>query len=130
MKALTGTSGSWIAITRREIWQPVHWMCRSRANQLAAAERGLIAQRLALEESRRTLKLLLGRYPARVVSGRNGLPALTNGVAAGLPSELALRRPHVVSAAGNLRASAERADAARRACCNADNVRTQSVVLD
>lgn len=83
-------------------------------NQLASTERGLISQRLALEEARRSLELLLGRYPAAAVSGRGELPVLTNDVPAGLPSDLLMRRPDLLSAAADLRASAERADAARK----------------
>jgi multidrug efflux system outer membrane protein len=83
-------------------------------NQLASTERGLISQRLALEEARRSLELLLGRYPAASVNGRQELPLLTNAVPAGLPSDLLMRRPDLISAAAALRASAERADAARK----------------
>jgi multidrug efflux system outer membrane protein len=72
-------------------------------NQLASTERGLISQRLALEEARRSLELLLGRYPAASVNGRQELP-----------SDLLMRRPDLISAAAALRASAERADAARK----------------
>jgi outer membrane protein TolC len=39
---------------------------------------------------------------------------LTNDVPAGLPSDLLMRRPDLLSAAADLRASAERADAARK----------------
>ena len=83
-------------------------------NQLASTERGLIAQRLVLEESRRSLEILLGRYPAGAVTGRHDLPMPTNAVPAGVPSELLMRRPDLVSAAADLQGSAERAHAARK----------------
>ncbi len=83
-------------------------------NQLASTERGLISQRLGLEEARRSLELLLGRYPTAAVSGRSELPLLTNAVPAGMPSDLLMRRPDLLSAAADLQASAERADAARK----------------
>lgn len=84
-------------------------------NQLASTERGLISVRLGQDEARRSLELLLGRYPAASVSGRRDLPVLTNSVPAGLPSALLLRRPDLISSAADLHASAERADAARKA---------------
>ena len=83
-------------------------------NQLASTERGLISVRLGLDEARRSLELLLGRYPSAEVSGRNDLPRLTNDVPAGLPSDLLMRRPDLISSAADLRASAERVDAARK----------------
>ncbi len=84
-------------------------------NQVAAAERSLISRRLARNEARRTLELLLGTYPAAAVASGAQLPELESAVPAGLPSALLMRRPDLVAAAADLRASAERADAARKA---------------
>lgn len=83
-------------------------------NNVAQAERSLISRRLLLNEAERALEVLLGRYPSAAVEGRESLPALAAEVPAGLPSDLLMRRPDLVAAAADLRASAHRADAARK----------------
>ncbi len=83
-------------------------------NNIASAERSVISRQLALDEAKRTLEILLGRYPAAEVEARDDLPSLSQQVPAGLPSELLLRRPDLTTAANDLLASAERADAARK----------------
>ena len=85
----------------------------SRNNQ-ASAERDVVARQLGRDEARRSLETLLGRYPAAQLEGRDELPDLPPEVPAGLPSELLLRRPDLIAAAADLRASAKRADAARK----------------
>ncbi len=83
-------------------------------NNIASAERAVISRQLALDEAKRTLELLLGRYPAAEVEARGQLPDLVKSVPAGLPSELLLRRPDLAAAAKDLLASAERAAASRK----------------
>ena len=83
-------------------------------NNIASAERSVISRQLALDEAKRTLEILLGRYPAAEMEARDDLPSLIQQVPAGLPSELLLRRPDLSAAANDLLASAERADAARK----------------
>ena len=83
-------------------------------NNIASAERELIDRELSREEAKRSLEVLLGRYPAAALEGRDQLPELPIDVPVGLPSDLLLRRPDLVAAAADLRASAKRADAARK----------------
>ncbi|MEM9016404.1 MAG: efflux transporter outer membrane subunit, partial [Verrucomicrobiota bacterium] len=79
---------------------------------VAAAERALIRSRLNRDEAARTLEVLLGRYPSAEVEGRASLPSMPTAIPTGLPSELLSRRPDLVAAEAELRASARRADAA------------------
>ena len=104
-------------------------------NNVASAQRALVARRLARDEASRSLEVLLGRYPKAnvrstsrvwqlyfgIIEGKDGqlrfageLPALPAQIPAGLPSDLLWRRPDLVAAAADLSASAGRARAARK----------------
>ena len=70
----------------------------------------------AIEETRRALEVLLGRYPANELEIAAHLPALPGETPAGLPSELLERRPDIVAADRDVAAafhSTESAKAAR-----------------
>ena len=49
------------------------------------AQRYKIARELGRDEAKRSLEVLLGRYPAAAIEGRKELPTLTRDVPAGLP---------------------------------------------
>ncbi len=83
-------------------------------NQVASAERSLLARELGRDEAMRALELLMGRYPASSIEARDTLPALIADVPAGLPSDLLMRRPDLAAAAADVRASAARASAASK----------------
>ena len=83
-------------------------------NQIASAERQLLSRQLSRDEARRTLELILGRYPAAQLAERDELPQLSVPVPAGLPSGLLLRRPDLLSSAKSLQSSAHRAKAAEK----------------
>ncbi len=79
----------------------------SRAN-VASAENEVAVQHARRDEAVRTLEILAGRYPAGELVPTADLPALTQGVPSGLPSELLDRRPDVVAAYMRLAAADER----------------------
>ncbi|MCS1408067.1 MAG: Outer membrane protein OprM [Verrucomicrobia subdivision 3 bacterium] len=83
-------------------------------NNVASAKRSVISRQLALDEAKRALEILLGRYPATAIEARDELPRLAESVPSGLPSELLMRRPDLAAAANDLLASAERATASRK----------------
>lgn len=83
-------------------------------NNVASAERGLRDRQLSKDEAARSLEVLLGRYPSAGIEASVELPVIPDKVPAGLPSELLMRRPDLVSAAAALRSSAARADASRK----------------
>ncbi len=83
-------------------------------NNVASAERSVIARQLSLDDATRVLEVLLGRYPSTELAARDQLPQLNNQVPTGLPSELLMRRPDLVAAANDLLASAERAQIAKK----------------
>ncbi len=83
-------------------------------NNVASAERTLINRQLAENEARRTLEILLGRYPGTLIEGGMELPPLLDEVPAGLPSGLLIRRPDIAVAAARLESATQRRLAARK----------------
>ena len=78
-----------------------------RANLASSAS--TLEQRIRGRESAvRNLEVLLGRYPAGELAVRTEWPEIGTNVPAGLPTELLLRRPDVLSAERSLAATQQR----------------------
>ena len=97
-------------------------------NNVASAERNVISRQLAYDEAKRTLEVLLGRYPGTALEGREILPEMPDEIPTGLPSELLMRRPDLVAASNDLLASAERAVASRKGLLPAINLTARGSV--
>ena len=82
---------------------------------VATAKADLSARSGTLESSRRQIELLVGRYPSAKLSGRMTLPEAPSAPPAGLPSELLLRRPDILSAERRYAASIKRVKEAKLA---------------
>ncbi|MFV1995089.1 MAG: TolC family protein, partial [Verrucomicrobiales bacterium] len=85
----------------------------ARAN-VAGAKAQVSARRRERDQARKTLEVLLGRYPAGSLASPNELPALTSAIPSGLPSELLNRRPDLVAAEFRLESSLKRSLASRK----------------
>lgn len=83
-------------------------------NNVASANRALISSRLSRDNAARNLEVLLGRYPAAEIRAASELPDLPRAIPAGLPADLLERRPDLAEARSFIKASALRADAARK----------------
>jgi NodT family efflux transporter outer membrane factor (OMF) lipoprotein len=70
---------------------------------------------LSIEQSRRALEMLLGRYPAGDIELASELPALPPRPVAGVPSELLERRPDVIAAQARVAAAFDRVGEAQAA---------------
>lgn len=82
-------------------------------NQLASAEAALELHREQEARALRRLELLLGRAPRGTEPGSAHLPRIAGPIPAGLPADLAWRRPDLVAAARRLEALDWRLSAAR-----------------
>ncbi|MDQ8185039.1 efflux transporter outer membrane subunit [Pelagicoccus sp. SDUM812002] len=78
-----------------------------RAN-LASSQSSLEGRRRSRQDAITNLETLLGRYPKSELDIVSTFPDLNNTIPAGLPSELLLRRPDVVSAERSLAAAEQR----------------------
>lgn len=85
-----------------------------RAN-VAGARSSYEAAERSRQDALRTLELLLGRYPAAEIETAATWPDIDTSVPAGLPSELLLRRPDVLSAERSLAAAQQRKYEAKKA---------------
>ncbi len=85
----------------------------ARAN-VAGAEGRWEARKILLDETVRTLEVLLGRYPSFSLALANKLPVINRDVPPGLPSELLARRPDLKAAALRFGATDERVKQARK----------------
>lgn len=85
----------------------------ARAN-VAGAEGRWEARKVLLDETVRTLEVLLGRYPSFSLELADKLPVINRDVPPGLPSELLERRPDVRAAELRFVATDERVKQARK----------------
>ena len=83
---------------------------------LASSEEAVRQAEAANKQARRSLELLLGRYPGAELEGRTDLPPLPPPIPVGLPSGLLERRPDLMAAEATVAAAfylTEQAEAAK-----------------
>ncbi len=84
-------------------------------SNVATAEATLQQRQERLDNVRRQLELLLGRYPAAAIAVGEELPQVPDSVPAGLPADLVARRPDLIAAERQLAAADARLAQARAA---------------
>lgn len=73
----------------------------------ASAEADLANRKRALDSAKRSLEILLGRYPAATLEANKQLPSLPESIPAGIPADLIERRPDLIAAERQLAAADE-----------------------
>lgn len=85
----------------------------TRAN-VESARSNLAVRKRQRDAAKRSLETILGRYPSAEMEVSHALPVIRHAVPTGLPSELLLRRPDILTAERQLAAATERLKASRR----------------
>ena len=87
-----------------------------RLTRAQAASSRVVAQqrKTALNNSKRTLEILLGRYPSAKQSSNHSLPEITSAIPSGLSSALVARRPDLYAAERRLAATLAHSQVANR----------------
>lgn len=83
-------------------------------NNVYNEERVLRSRRLALDDAKRSLEIILGRYPNAALTAPSSLPQIRKDVPSGIPADLIYRRPDLVQAQQQLFASFHRSKAAKK----------------
>lgn len=82
--------------------------------QTASAEADLSARRATLDQTIRSLEVILGRYPSASLTATATRPTLPEKIPTGLPSELLQRRPDLIAAERQLAAAEQELGADRK----------------
>jgi len=86
----------------------------SRAD-VARANSSILVEQRQIDSARRSMEILLGRYPKGEIEALSSLPRMGRRIPAGLPSELLLRRPDLLAAEAQVDAKLNDVAANRKA---------------
>lgn len=87
---------------------------RTIRTQVASAQADIRTRRRALDQAKRNLEKILGRYPAGTIESVGPLPTLPEVISSGLPTQLIRRRPDLIAAERQLAAVEGERSAARK----------------